>query len=87
MIKVHSKDGVIKYLNPKYIVRFEDHEIIIDDFVYNPDCRGVESKQRICVFETSDEIQSLIEGFETGYDINEKYRKESEVAKQNSLPF
>jgi len=84
IIKVHARSGVEMYLNTRYIVRFTDHSIIVDDHVFDPDIKIPEAKHLIRVFETANEIANMIDGRITVAELDKKYATDFEEAKKDS---
>ena len=82
IIKVHTKEGEEIYLNPRYVVRFQDQQIIVDDYAYDPNFKMPESKHKLKVFETSNEIFNRIDGKIAVGDLDVKYADEFEKAKK-----
>ncbi len=90
MFKVHTKDGVEMYLNPRYVVRFEDHHVVVDDYVYNPDSKLPEAKHDIAVFETAEEMKAEIEGRISSAEADAKHGADCQNAKEQhakDFPF
>ena len=76
IVKVHTKDGREMYLNAKYIVRYTDGLVVVDDWVYSPDCKTPETKHSYEVFETADEISGQIRGVVEWQALDQKYKEE-----------
>lgn len=90
MFKVHTKDGIEAYLNARYVVRFEDHLVVVYDYVYKPDLGMPEAKHEIAVFETSEEIKAQIEGRVSSDTLDAKYGEACKAAKEEhtkKFPF
>ena len=82
IVKVHTKDGIEMYLNANYLVRYSDGVVVVDDWVYNSDCKIPESKHSYAVFETADEISGQIQGTLEQQALDRKYQEDFLAAKE-----
>ena len=82
IVKVHTRDGREMYLNANYIVRYSDGLVVVDDWVYSPDCKIPESKHSYEVFETADEISGQIQGSLGQRVLDRKYQEDFLAAKE-----
>ena len=88
MIKLHLKRGITMHFGVNYIVRFSDNVIVVDDYVWNPDCKLPESKHHFEVFETEQEIRGLIDGTVDEKELDAKYAEVfTKAAKDNVNEF
>lgn len=83
IVKVHTRDGREMYLNANYLVRYSDGVVVVDDWVYNSDCKIPESKHSYDVFETADEISGQIRGAVEWQALDQKYKEEFQAAAKN----
>ena len=82
IVKVHTKDGIEMYLNANYIVRYTDGLVVVDDWVFNSDCKIPESKHSYAIFETADEISGQIQGMLGQQALDRKYQEDFVAAKE-----
>ena len=82
IVKVHTRDGREMYLNANYLVRYSDGVVVVDDWVYSPDCKAPKTKHSYEVFETADEISGQIQGTLGQQALDRKYQEDFLVAKE-----